>query len=316
MTYVAALLLLIMSMVAANALYKRTNAYKNRFADIRKFESIGQLPDASLDLVAIGSNSPKFAFDFRDVRRLKCSNWCIGPETFQYDCIILRKFGGKLKKGATVVLSVCPLNFFYRRYRPHSDLYKYYALLGKEEMPDFSYMEYLRHYKYPVLFNPLKVVRIFYDAKASGLLELDANLYDKEGVRADADRWIKDVWNTAFQIDIENMKPLSAANEMDIAGSKYWLRQIAGYCMDRELKLLLVYPPLTAELKAKFSEEFIERHIKRHVEESLAGTGFMAVDYMHDARFHDRKYYINAFFMNRTGARLFTGTFLEENILN
>lgn len=314
--YVAALLLLMMLLAAANALYRQTNAYKDRFADICKFRSVRQLPDASLDLVAIGSNSPKFAFDFRDIRRLRCGNWCVGPSTFQYDCIILRKFGVKLRKGGAVVLSVCPLNFFHHRYHPHSDLYKYYALLDKEEMPDFSYMEYLRHYKYPVLFNPLKAVRIFYDTKASGLLELDANPYTRGGVKANADWWIKDIWNAAYQIDIENMKPLSAANEMDIAGSKYWLRQIAGYCKERELELLLVYPPLTAELKAKFSEEFIRRHIKRYVEEALAGISFRAVDYMHDARFHDMKYYINAFFMNRTGARLFTQTFLEENILN
>lgn len=316
MVYIAVLLLFIISISVGNLLYKQTNAYKNKFVDIYKFKSVEQLPDASLDLVAIGSNSPKFAFDFGDINQLKCSNWCIGPETFQYDYIILHKFSNKLKKGATVVLTVCPLIFFHHRFHPHSDLYKYYALLDKEEMPDFNYMEYLRYYKYPVVFNPLNIVRIFYDAKEFDRLKLNANLYDVKGLKANAAGWIKNVWNPAYQIDIESMKPLSETNKKDIEGSKYWLRQIAEFCKNRGLKLLLVYPPLTAELKTKFSEEFIEQHINRYVEEALGGIGFKMVDYMHDARFYDMNYYIDAFFMNRIGAKLFTETFFKENILN
>lgn len=314
--YIIIVAVFLISLFIADSLYKRTNAYKNIFIDVYKFNSIEQLPNASLDLVTIGSNSPKYAFDFSNVNQLNCCNWCIGPETFQYDSIILRKYSIKLKKGAIVVLTICPLKFFHHRYHPHSDLYKYYALLNKKEMPDFNYIEYLRYYKYPVLFNPLKAIRIFYDVKENNMLKLNTNLYNRETIKANANKWIKNIWNPAYNIDIENMQPLSEINKKDIEESKFYLREIADFCKKEGFNLLLIYPPLTTELKSKFSEEFIEKYIKQYVQEALHGIDYKIIDYMHDDRFYDMKYYIDAFFMNRIGAKYFTQTFISENILN
>lgn len=314
--YIILLIFFILLVLIANKLYKRTNAYKNIFIDIQKFKSVEKLPNASLDLVTIGSNSPKYAFDFSNINQLNCYNWCIGPETFQYDSIILRKYSCKLKKGAIVVLTICPLNFFHHHYHPHSDLYKYYALLNKQEMPDFNYIEYLRYYKYPILFNPKKAIRVFYDVRENNMIKLKTNLYNRKTIIANANKWIKNIWNPAYNIDIENMQPLSEINKNDIKGSKFYLREIADFCNKEGFNLLLIYPPITTELKSKFSDEFIQKYIKQYVQEALHGIDYKTIDYMQDNRFHNMKYYIDAFFMNRIGAQYFTQTFISENILN
>lgn len=302
--------------VLLNFLYKRTNSYRNRFLDVQKFKSIHNLPDGSLELVVIGSNAPKFAFDFSNAKDIRASNWSIGPETFEYDNIILRKFGNKLRQGAYVVVCVCPLNFFHHKYHPHSDLYKYYGLLNKNEMPDYNAFENIKYHLLPLFFHPIGLVRLVFDAKKNDMMTLRQNRYNQNELKKNADYWVKKVWNPAYGIDIENMGPLSDTNKKDIQGSKRALREIAEYCKNKNLKLMVVYPPMTAELHSKFSDEFIAQYIRQYVKEALQGYQVEEADYTHDSRFFDSKYYIDAFFMNRVGAACFTETFLNEHIRN
>lgn len=57
-----------------NAMYKHTNAYCNQFIDIDKFKYLSTRPDQSIDV--LGSNAPKFAFDFSEIKYLTCGNGC------------------------------------------------------------------------------------------------------------------------------------------------------------------------------------------------------------------------------------------------
>lgn len=306
--------IVILGLFCLNFLYKRTNAYKNVFIDIEKFEHLKNVVEGSLDMVVIGSNSPKYAFDFSDIKTFKCDNWCIGPETFEYDNIILRKFACKLRKGGTVILAVCPLNFFHHRFHPHSDLFKYYSILSKKEMPDYNCIEYLKYFKYPLLFNPKYAARIIWDVDKNRMMELEQNRYGTKDLNQNATFWIQRIWNPAYGIDIENMGPLSDVNRSDINGSIRSLRNIVEFCHSNGLRLLLVYMPVTKELNEKFSDEFVDNYIRKYVREAIAGYDVRIADYMRDKRFADSKYYIDAFFMNRMGAKYFTEIFINENI--
>ena len=46
-----------------NALYKRTNDYRNIFADTEKFRNNDSIPNG-LQLVYLGCNHPKFGFNY------------------------------------------------------------------------------------------------------------------------------------------------------------------------------------------------------------------------------------------------------------
>lgn len=309
--FIVAVLILLLVL---NCLYKRTNAYRNQFVDIGKFGKTASLKDGSLDVVVLGSNAPKFAFDFSDVRGLACENWTIGPETFEYDFIILKKFAGKLKRGATVVWPVCPGKFFLDKYKGKSAFVKYYGLLSREEFPDYSRQRYITDYKYPLIFHPKSIKRLLKDTKPDTRLEVDHNPMADEEIWKDASWWVHGCWNPEFGIDIEHMAPLSEANRMAVEYNINVLKEAIKFCKQSRLRIIFAYLPLTKQLGGYFSAEYVETQMTRYVKEATGGNDIPLADYMRDERFQDTDYYINSFFMNRTGARKFTSAFVEEAI--
>ena len=178
MIYLEVLLFIVLALivlVVINCLYKRTNAYRNQFIDINKFDGVVTIKDQSLDVVVLGSNAPKFAFDFSVIKDCACMNWAIGPETFEYDLIILKKFADKLKRGATVIWPVCPGKFFLDKFKNKSEFVKYYRLLNRDEFPGYSKRQYITEYKYPLIFHPKRLKRLLKDIKKDTRLTLDFN---------------------------------------------------------------------------------------------------------------------------------------------
>ena len=310
--FIVAVLVLLLVL---NSMYKRTNAYRNQFVDIGKSRNTASLKDGSLDVVVLGSNAPKFAFDFTDVTGLACENWAIGPETFQYDFIILKKFAGKLKRGATVVWPVCPGNFFLDKYKGKSAFVKYYGLLNREEFPDYSIRQYITEYKYPLIFHPIRIKHLLKDAKPDPRLELNRNPMTDKEIEKDASWWIHGCWDPEFGIDIEHMAPLSEANQKAVEYNINVLKEAIKFCKQSGLHIVFTYLPLTKQLGGYFSADYVETQMTRYVKEAIGDNDIPLSDHMRDERFQSTDYYINSFFMNRTGARKFTKTFVEETIV-
>ena len=307
---VALILLLVL-----NSLYKRTNAYRNQFVDIGKFSNTANMKDGSLDVVVLGSNAPKFAFDFTDVTDHACENWAIGPETFEYDFIILKKFAGKLKRGATVVWPVCPGKFFLDKYKGKSTFVKYYGLLSREEFPDYSKRQYISDYKYPLIFHPKRIKRLIRDAKLDTRLKLDHNPMTDEEIGQDASWWIHGCWNPEFGIDIEHMAPLSETNRKAVEFNINVLKEAIEFCRQSGLRIVFAYLPLTKQLGGYFSADYVETQMTQYVKDAIGSNNILLADYMRDERFQSTDYYINSFFMNSTGARKFIKAFVNEAIV-
>lgn len=298
-----------------NRSYKRTNAYRNQFIDIGKFGNTANLKDGTLDIVVLGSNAPKFAFDFSDVEGYACANWAIGPETFEYDLIILKKFASKLKRGATVVWPVCPGKIFLDKYKSNSAFVKYYNFLSRDEFPDYSESQYFTDYKYPLIFHPKRLKSLIKDVAPDTRLDLDHNPMNAEEVGKDASWWIHGCWNPEFGIDIEHMAPLSERNKAAVEYNVRVLKRAIGFCRQNGLRIVFAYLPLTKQLGGYFSADYVETQMTRYVMEAVGGNDIPLADYMRDERYQGTDYYINSFFMNRTGARKFTKAFVEETII-
>lgn len=317
MTCLGFLILIVVALtipLVLNGLYKRTNTYRNQFIDICKFGNIANLKDASLDLVVLGSNAPKFAFDFSDVKGLACANWAIGPETFEYDFIILKKFAGKLKNGATVIWPICPGKFFLDKYKSKSAFVKYYNFLSRDEFPDYSKWQYITEYKYPLIFHPKRIKRLLKDIKPDTRLKQDCNLMNICEIEKDASWWIHRCWNPEFCIDIEHMEPLSEKNRKAVEYNIRVLKKAIEFCSQNRLRIIFIYLPLTKQLGDYFSADYVETQMTRYVNEAVGNNNISLADYMRDERFQNVDYYMNSFFMNRIGARKFTRAFVEENI--
>ena len=100
----------IIALFVLNALYKRTKAFQNKFVDIKKFQNLKE--SDCFDIVNLGSNLPKFAFDYSGTG-VKGMNLAVGPQTFQYDFVLLKKYSKHINLDAHVIIPICPLNFFY-----------------------------------------------------------------------------------------------------------------------------------------------------------------------------------------------------------
>lgn len=299
--------MLLVSLIILNALYKRTNAFQNHFIDIKKFQRLRD--EDRFDIVNLGSNHPKFAFDYSDTG-VKGMNWAVGPQTFMYDFAILKKYKKHLNSGAKVIIPVCPLKFFLLDTQVNN-LVKYYRIFSKHEMPNYDIKQKISEYILPVFRHPLRAKRIIRDVREDNRLLLTENPLNKEQIAKDATSWIEGCWNPEFNIDVENMSPLSKANQKSIEGNIRILSEIIQYCIDNGLQPVLTMLPVTKELSAKFSEEFIQQHILKYIKESNK-QGAPVLYYLKDERFANPDFYINSFFMNAVGRKYFTRIFVNE----
>ena len=100
-----------------NKLYKRTNDYHNLFVDTSKFSNDDSLPD-NLQLVNLGSNHPKFGFDY-DGLDVEAMNWAVGPQSLGKETLDRGSYywGGNDTKKSVLshLLKVCyPIYFQIR----------------------------------------------------------------------------------------------------------------------------------------------------------------------------------------------------------
>lgn len=298
----------ILSALILNVLYKHTNAYNNQFIDIRKFK--GMSADAQFDVVNLGSNQPKFAFDYSECK-INGMNWAIGPQAFEYDFAILKKYASHLHKGSVVIIPVCPLKFFLLR-NSSSSLIKYYQLLEKEGMPNYSGFQKIREIYFPLLSNPRRMIYLLRDIKFDNRLTLTNNPMSAEQVEEDANSWIDNCWNPEFGINIVNMQSLSQQNEESIKGNIKILSNIITYCLDNGFEPVISLLPVTDSLRAKFDESFIHKYIVDCINHSVDDRSVKVINYLDNNEFSNNEYYINSFFMNRTGARMFSKHFIGK----
>lgn len=290
-----------------NKLYKRTNDYHNLFVDTSKFSNDGSLPD-NLQLVNLGSNHPKFGFDY-DGLDVKAMNWAVGPQSLEYDFAILRKEYHHLAPDAVVLIPICVLQFFLYRH-PFPEHLKYYGILPKDDIVGYSEKTMLSRIKYPLLFHPKLLKRLIKDVpSATNNLLLEHNPMTEKQLKADAGFWI-DGWNREFNIDLNHLK-LSEENKVNIRHNIQILQDIIQFCLDRHLRPVVCMLPVSDYLGSRFSDSFIDNHILAYIHEANP-QHCLVLNHLRDKRFTDSSLYINSFFFNLRGRKQFTKMLIEE----
>ena len=302
------ILFLIVCAFLLNALYKRTNAYQNQFVDVRKFSLKGGVGN-NLEIVNLGSNHPKFGFDYSELD-VKGENWGIGPETFEYDFAVLRKNVFHLASGAVVVIPVCLLKFFLYRQENRAIHVKYYSFLDAQDIVGYNKLEKWSNYSFPLLFHPKRLLNLLKDTKKDDRLSLDANLCKNETeLNKDADYWI-DCWNKEFGIELPN-PTLLPENRNNILQNIRILNEMLTYCTKNGLKPVVAILPVTDNLYSRFNQDFIDKYILGYIADANK-ENVPVLNYLHDTRFTSSDLYINSFFFNTKGRKKFTKQFIED----
>lgn len=307
-TIISALIVLcIVGLFVANAIYKRTNHYNNQFIDVRKYWDMTTFPD-NLQIVNVGSFHPKFGFDYSETG-IKAMNCAVGPQTLEYDFAILRKITPYLAKDAHVIIPICLLKLFLYRQKSRRTHAKYYTFLAKQDIVNYRSIEKIKYLKYPVVFNPRLLKYVLRDEKKDERLELTENpMKDAATLNKDAIHWING-WNREFNITLPTPN-LSEENKSDIKQNIRILQEMLDYCRLHDFKPIIAILPVTENLSSRFTDDFIQKHILRYIAASNT-IDAPVLNYLKDKRFTASELYINSFFMNKRGRLMFT-----EEIIN
>ena len=135
MIYLFTLIGIIVFGIFINKMYKNTNFHKNKFIDTHKFK--GEIPK-NLEIINLGSNQPKYAFDYLQESNALGMSWAVGPQTLEYDFRILKNYHSYLKNDAKVYDYISPFQFFLYKYNDDNSNHKYYKFLHLSLIDSFS----------------------------------------------------------------------------------------------------------------------------------------------------------------------------------
>jgi len=293
-------------LLVLNKLIKRTNWYKSHLSDGLKFRK-----DISceLDLCNLGSNSGKYAFNYEETG-MKCENWAVGPQTLTYDFKVLKNYFSYLKDGATVLIPVCPFSACIKDFDNEDVNHKYYSFLHPRLILNFSYktkVEVMRFVNSPFQHSLLmSVKRLIRDIP---YVDTQKSISDEHLLELDANSWMTS-WTNQFLISNLDA-PVSDRNLECIQYNTRLLSEMILFCLERNLKPVVILPPVSKALSSKFTEFFRDNYIYSYIQESTQGR-VLFLNYFDDSRFSDSDLYFNAYYLNKKGSLLFTTQVLKD----
>lgn len=305
MSYIFVLIALLIFAQIVNKLFKNTNFYKNKFIDTHKFKNIPK----NLEIINLGSNQPKFAFDYSKSNILGM-NWAVGPQTLEYDFRILKNFHNYLKPNSKVIIAISPFQFFLLNYKDDNSNHKYYNFLNSNLIDNYSNITKKLYIDYPIITAKKQILRILKDTKPDNRFELEKNPMSKDEIKKDALNWMNG-WKKQFGInDLENIV-LSEENKINIEKNIHILKNMIDFCIEKNIQPVLTIIPVTKELSKHFPDKFVQEQIIDYINKAN-DKNVIFLNYWKDERFEDESYYINSFFMNKIGRLKFTEQILKD----
>lgn len=291
-------------LLVLNRLTQRTNWYMQKTEDATKFRK--KIP-LDLDICNLGSNSGKYAFNYENTG-LKGENWALGPQTLSYDYRVLKNYFSYLKEGATVLMPLCPFSSCIKDFEDDKINYKYYSFLHPILILKYSPLtseKVLRFVNKPFQVSPLKsVLRILSDIPADNNKTMEV-----ESLEADANEFIYN-WKQQFSI-LDLDAQVTKENKECITYNTVLLKEMISFCLERNLKPVVLIPPTTTALSTKLSETFRENYIYSFIKEANSKQ-VLFLNYLDDDRFVDSNLYFNSYFLNQNGQKKFTSQVLSD----
>jgi len=302
------LLLMLMIKPVCLVLYKvilKTNWCRKQVDNELKF--IRRI-SCELDVCNLGSNSGRYAFSYSDTG-LKGENWALGPQTLAYDFRVLKNYHSYLKEGATVLIPVCPLSSCIIDFEEDSNNFKYYSFLHPGYILNFSKATKLKLIRKAETVYHVTFFRVVLKRLVKNLMGMERKSMSDQKLEFDANRWIN---NWKKQFEIEDMDGLVSKKNLETIGSNTdLLRNMIVFCLERNLKPVIVLPPVTSALSSKFPAVFRENYIYSFIRNANTYQ-IPFLNYMDDEFLSDPALYFNSYFLNVKGRKLFSQTILRD----
>lgn len=294
-----------------NRLVKKTNWYNNVNPDKSNYpdnEWYRSHLERNYDVVNVGSSSAVFAFDYTGLN-VKAFNWAMQPQSLEYSFKILKMYFSILGQKGIVLIPFCPfsgLSVTGKWAETAND--RYFSILDDTLIDDYESVR--RRRNYPLFTQPKASLKsLIRDVPKVVCGTRKRSCYTEEEFQQDAERWIKN-WKREFRID-DMDAPLSDENKKGAESRRKLLSEMIDFCLVRELRPVLVLPPMHPSLSRLFTKEFRENYIYSFLRRTNT-RNILFLDYFDDKRFVSAENYDNSFFLSQEGARRFTRIVLED----
>lgn len=288
-----------------NALAKRSHWYNEvLFPDCRKF---WRYQTFNTDVVNLGSTSGLYAFNYEGLP-LKGANWALSHNPLSGDNAILRNYFSFLNpRKSVVIMPLCPFSGLSGRYDFVED--RYYTLLNPLSIPGFSYQRQRRVKNWKE--HPARLFPVYgLWMELRNLFTRKERPFTESQMEKDADTWMKG-WMHEFSLS-DFSAPLSLLNRDSRQDAADILNEMIGFCKERDIRPVLVVPPMYHTLAERFTPE-ARQLLLDGLLDLLKDKSVRFLNYMDDKRFsHNRTLFRNAFLLNETGAKQFTRIVLSD----
>ena len=231
------------------------------------------------------------------------------PQSLEYSFKILKMYFSILAQKGIVLIPFCPFSGLSVAGKwPATANDKYYTILDSTLVDDYESVR--RRRNYPLFTQPRTALkRLVKDVPRHVSGTRIKSCHTEEEFRQDAERWME-IWKKEF--NIENLSaPLSDENKKGAESRRQSLSEMIDFCLERELRPVLVLPPMHPALSSLFTKEFKENYIYSFLRRTNT-RNILFLDYFDDQRFVSAEEYDNSFFLSQEGARRFTRIVLED----
>lgn len=290
-----------------NGLVRRSPWFKEvLFPDCDKFWNHNVF---NLDVVNLGSTSGLNAFDYEGLP-VKAANWALGHNPIMADQEVLNNYFSFLNpQSSTVILCLCPFTSLSGSYDYFEE--RYYTILRMSSIPHFSYKlkaKVMSMKKSPIRYYPMYA--ILRDIKRLFCYKNTDHLLTEQQMEKDAQRWMSD-WKKEFSVRSFS-DSLTLINRDSVMDAATILNEIICFCKERNIRPVMLIPPVYHTLGKKFTPE-ARKVIIDSLLDKITDKSVWFHNYMDDSDFtNDNTLFQNSFLMNKKGAKLFTRRVLKD----
>lgn len=311
MLFVIAAILLIVAYVGLNALYKRTNHYKNSSLTFSTFEE--GIPD-HLSFVNLGSTYSQYAFNcYKELGATRACNLALPCESSEADLVKLQLLSSHFDEECVVAITLAPCNTLYHWGQLNEGL-KHYGFMPRKYKKDWKLKDFIKYHLPLFPLDARRAARIMRDSKPmDDIVNLyPSRVYTKEEVEKKAQCMV-DTWKRLFQLNDLKTAVSNEKNLNEVNTNKKYVEQMMDYCHECHFVPIIVIPPFVKQLNDYFSSDFISSTLGS-VLDSAKSKNVKIYDFRTEPCFQENTgLYADGFFcLNKYGSEKFVKMLLSR----
>jgi len=302
-------LIVFSALFVINYWYTNTNYLKSRIKPIEKFYSVPE----HIQLANLGSSHGADDFDYSNMP-YRAYNLGLSSQLYLFDYAVLKQYINHFDKGSVCIILVEYFEITGIKTDFSDLIMRYYRFLDKDNMPEYSIIDYIQYARFPVLTLGNNIL--------SGGLNFMVMAEDEQEKSAEFTNIdeLKKICEERYTY-LRGYDSSSFVHESGDAGFAYnqkLLSDIIELCLANDIQPVLVSTPIISILNKIYAEKspgFFDTFYRFSREICKKYPGLLYFDYSHDGRFsNDYSLFMNGDHLNKAGAKKFTSVVVADLI--